>query len=222
MSRAAETCCTYNMLKLTRHLFEWSADAKYADYYERAILNQILASQSPENGMTMYYIALKPGHFKIFCTPEDSFWCCTGTGMENHAKYGDSIYFYDDQGLYVNLFIASELNWKQKGLVIRQQTKFPEEDKTSLIIKTAKPLELSIKVRIPYWATNGVKVSINGKPESVSAKPVSYLELKRTWQDGDRIEIQMPMSLNLFRMPDNAKVATIMYGPVVLAGRAWN
>jgi DUF1680 family protein len=215
---SAETCCTYNILKLTRHLFEWSAEAKYADYYERAVLNQILASQSPENGMVMYYVATKPGHFKVFCTPEDSFWCCTGTGWENHAKYGDSIYFYDAQSLYVNLFIASQLNWNQKGLVITQQTNFPEEDKTSLVIKSSKPQELSIKVRVPYWATKGVKVSINGKLENVSAKPVSYLELKRTWQNGDKIEIQMPMSLHLFRMPDNPRIATIMYGPVVLAG----
>jgi DUF1680 family protein len=215
---SAETCCTYNMLKLTRHLFEWSPEARYADYYERAILNQILASQSPENGMVMYYIAMKPGHFKVFCQPEDSFWCCTGTGMENHAKYGDSIYFYDEQGLYVNLFIASELNWEQRGLVITQETKFPEEDKTSLVIKVKKPVELAIKVRVPYWATKGVKVSINGKAEDVKAEPKSYLVLKRTWKDGDRIDIVMPMSLHLHQMPDDAKVATIMYGPVVLAG----
>jgi hypothetical protein len=215
---SAETCCTYNMLKLTRHLFEWTADVKYADYYERAVLNHILASQSPENGMMMYYVALKPGHFKVFCQPENSFWCCTGTGMENHAKYGDSIYFYDEDGLYVNLFIASELNWKQKGFVIRQETKFPQEDKTSLLIKASRPAEFAIRVRVPYWATKGAKVSINGWALDTKSVPGSYMVLNRTWKDGDRIDIEMPMSLHLQRMPDDVKVATIMYGPVVLAG----
>src|SRR6185369_2793637 len=127
-----ETCNTYNMLKLTRHLFEWEPRATYADYYERALYNHILASQNPEDGMTCYYVPLRSGSKKVFSTPNGSFWCCTGTGVENHAQYGDAIYFHDKDGLFVNLFIASELDWKEKGVQIRQQTRFPEAPSTKL------------------------------------------------------------------------------------------
>ena len=153
----AESCNVYNMLKLTRHLFEWKPEAAYADYYERALYNHILASIDPNSGMTMYFLSLKPGHFKVYSTPLDSFWCCTGTGMENHAKYGDSIYFHspDDRTLWVNLYIPSELNWKQKELSLRQETVFPQEQGTALILRTAKPVKLAIELRIPYWAGKG-------------------------------------------------------------------
>jgi DUF1680 family protein len=114
-----ETCCTYNMLKLTRHLFCWNADVQYADYYERALYNSILSTQNPETGMMMYFVPLATGRWKTFNQPFNSFWCCTGTGMENHAKYGDSIYFHNDRTLYVNLFISSELNWSQQNKILR-------------------------------------------------------------------------------------------------------
>src|SRR5579884_3127076 len=127
-----ETCNTYNMLKLTRHLFLWDPKAEYADYYERALYNHILASQNPKDGMMCYYVPLRSGSHKVFSTPDDSFWCCTGTGVENHAQYGDSLYFHDDTSLYVNLFIASELTWKEKGVLLRQETRFPEEETTRL------------------------------------------------------------------------------------------
>jgi DUF1680 family protein len=123
---STETCNTYNMLKLSRKLFSWSPSAETMDFYERGLYNHILASQDPATGMMCYYVPLKPGAFKTYSKPEDSFWCCTGTGMENHAKYPDTIYFHDDQSLYINLFIASELNWREKGLTLRQETRFPE------------------------------------------------------------------------------------------------
>src|SRR5262249_42287154 len=138
---STETCNTYNMLKLSRHLFGWEPSARTMDFYERGLYNHILASQDPATGMMTYYVPLRPGAFRTYSTPDASFWCCVGTGMENHAKYGDTIYFRADQALYVNLFIASELNWKEKGLVVRQETKFPEEDTTKLSIKTAKPVK---------------------------------------------------------------------------------
>jgi DUF1680 family protein len=216
--RTQETCCSYNMLKLTRHLFTWNPDARYADYYERTLYNAILSTQNPKDGMVMYYVPLAAGYKKTFCSPWDSFWCCTGTGMENHAKYGDSIYFHGDDELFVNLFIASELDWQDKGVRIRQETNFPEEESTALIIKTAKPVELALHIRVPYWATRGVAVKINGKEEAVNATPASYLTLKRSWKDGDRIEAALPMSFHLHRMPDDANLAAIMYGPLVLAG----
>lgn len=218
-SNTHETCCTYNILKLTRHLFMWEPKVEFADFYERGLYNGILATINPENAMTMYYVPMASGLFKTFCTPRDSFWCCTGTGMENPAKYGDSIYFYDNEGIFVNLFIASELNWEQKAVVIRQETRFPEQEGTSLIINTEDKEEKAfrIRIRIPYWATKTVTVKINGNKQNVNARPSSYISLERKWKDGDRIDIDMPMSLHLHRMPDDKSVAAIMYGPLVLA-----
>ncbi|MBM3302708.1 MAG: glycoside hydrolase family 127 protein, partial [Deltaproteobacteria bacterium] len=151
-----ETCNAYNMLKLTRHLFSWEPSAETMDYYERALFNHILASQDPVTGMVCYYVPLRPGAFRTYSTPDNSFWCCVGTGMENHAKYGDSIYYHDNHSLYVNLFIASELNWREKGLVVRQETKFPDEDRTRLTFRTRKPVRLALKVRYPGWAVSGI------------------------------------------------------------------
>ncbi|MBL7134040.1 MAG: glycoside hydrolase family 127 protein, partial [Phycisphaerae bacterium] len=214
-----ETCCTYNMLKLTKHLFTWRSDVKYADYYERAVLNGILASQDPTTGMMMYYGALKGGHWKIFNEHGKCFWCCTGTGFENHVKYGEAIYFHDDDSLTVNLFIASQLTWADKGLVVRQETNFPEQEGTNLMFSCEKPVELALHVRVPYWAVNGVIVKINGIEQDLKAQRGSYLVVERAWADGDCVAISMPMSLHLHRMPDDPNVAAIMYGPVVLAGR---
>ena len=150
-----ETCNTYNMLKLTRHLFCWEPKAEYADYYERALINHILASQHPETGMMCYYVPLRSGSHKEYCTPTSSFWCCTGTGVENHAKYGDSIYFHEgNEALYVNLFIASELNWKAKGIKVRQETAMPEGYKTTLTFTCERPTDLTVKIRYPGWAWN--------------------------------------------------------------------
>lgn len=213
-----ETCNTYNMLKLTRHLFEWRADARYADYYERALYNHILASQNPEDGMFCYFVPLKPGAEKTYSTPFDSFWCCVGTGMENHAKYGEGIYFRGDDALWVNLFIPSELSWKEKGLTVRQETRFPESDAVTLTFKSRKPVALALRLRYPGWAKDGVSVSVNGKPQAVGAKPGSYVEVRRTWKTGDRLDMKIPMSLRLEAMPDNPNRAAILYGPVVLAG----
>jgi len=213
-----ESCCTYNMLKLTRHLFSWEAAAKYADFYERALWNGILSTQNPADAMMMYYVPMKPGMFKTFMKPFDSFWCCTGTGMENHAKYGDSIYFHDGTGLFVNLFIASELNWAEKGLKVRQETRFPEEPKTALIFTAARPVELDLHIRIPGWIAKGGSIKVNGQKLADYASPSSYLTVRRVWKNGDRVEISLPMELRLERLPDRRDVAAILYGPIVLAG----
>jgi hypothetical protein len=214
----AETCNTYNMLKLTRHLFEWSLAAETMDFYERALYNHILASQDPEQGMFVYLMSLKPGHFKAYSTPEDSFWCCVGTGMENHSKYGDTIYFHDDDSLYVNLFIASELTWKEKGLVVQQQTKFPESDTTRLTMKCDKPVTAGLKIRFPAWAQSGITVTVNGRRQSVAGTPQSYITIKRQWRNGDMVEIRLPMALHLESLPGDPKTVAILYGPIVLAG----
>jgi DUF1680 family protein len=213
-----ETCCTYNMLKLTRELFTWNPEAKLADYYERALFNGILPTQDPGTGMTMYYVPMASGWYKTFCTPRDSFWCCTGTGIENHAKYGDSIYFHDDAGIFVNLFIASELTWPEKNVSLRQETRFPEEGKATFILNCSRDTNLELRIRIPYWAMNGVDVKVNDEPQEVRANPGSYLTLARAWKDGDKISVDMPLSLHLCRMPDDPKLAAVMFGPLVLAG----
>jgi DUF1680 family protein len=217
-ANAHESCCTYNMLKLTRHLFTWEPKPHYADYYERALFNGILSTQDPKTGMMMYYVPMASGLYKTFMKPLDSFWCCTGTGMENHAKYGDSIYFHDADGVYVNLFIASELNWPEKGLKLRQETKFPEEPRATLIIEASNPEEIALRIRIPYWVANGGYVKVNGKRLETFACPSSYLTLKRIWKKGDKIEVDLPMNLHLDRMPDNLNLAALLYGPIVLAG----
>lgn len=216
-TNTSETCNTYNMLKLTRHLFEWNASADYADYYERALYNHILASQDPNDGMVCYYVPMKAGSKKLYSKPFDDFWCCVGTGMENHAKYGEAIYFHNHDSLWVNLFIPSELNWRAKGLSLRQETRYPESDKVTFTVKAQKPANFSLRLRYPSWANN-VSVAVNGRPETVAAKPGSFIEIKRTWKTGDRVELTIPMSLRLEAMPDNPRRVAILYGPTVLAG----
>jgi DUF1680 family protein len=168
--------------------------------------------------MFTYLTSLKPGHFKTYSTPEDSFWCCVGTGMENHSKYGDTIYFHDADSLYVNLFIASELSWREKNLVLRQETKFPQRDTSVLKIHAAKPVSFALKIRQPAWATSGLFVTVNGQPQSVSFAHGSYAIVQREWHDGDKIEIRLPMQLHTEPLPGVSNLVAILYGPIVLAG----
>ena len=213
----AETCNTYNMLKLTRHIFEWQPDAVTMDFYERALYNDILASQDPDTGMFTYFMSLKPGHFKTYSKPDISFWCCVGTGMENHAKYGDTIYFHGDNSLFVNLFIPSELSWPEKKVVVRQETKFPESDTTLLNVQAQTPTQLALKIRWPAWAEK-IYVRVNGKKQKISGAPGSYVSLNREWQNGDRVEIQLPMKLHAEQLPGASNIVAVLYGPIVLAG----
>ena len=210
-----ETCNTYNMLKLTRHLFCWQPRAEYADYYERALCNHILASQNPETGMMCYYVPLRTGSRKNFNSPDNDFWCCTGTGVENHGKYGDSIYFHNESQLYVNLFIGSELDWKEKGLRVRQETRFPEEEQSRLTLNCAKPVELELQVRHPGWARRGFEIRVNGE-EVPAGEPGGYTAIKRVWKDGDRIEIKMPFELEMEGFADKPERVAVMDGPLVL------
>lgn len=213
-----ETCNTYNMLKLTRHLFCWEPRPEYADYYERALYNHILASQNPKTGMMCYYVPLRSGSKRDYNTPNDSFWCCTGTGVENHAKYGDSIYFHDENNLYVNLFIASELNWKSKGLRIRQETTYPESSATELRFNCYKPIQLAVQVRHPFWANSGFEVRVNGKKQPATASG-SYVVVRRTWKTGDRISVSAPFTLRTEAFKDNPNRFALLYGPLVLCAK---
>lgn len=215
-----ETCNTYNMLKVTRHLFSWTADEKYVEYYERALYNHILGQQDPESGMVCYFTPLKAGAYKLYSTPDSSFWCCVGTGFESHSKYGEGIYYHDGRDLFVNLFIPSVLSWREGGIVLRQETSFPEEARTTLIVDSVAPAGAArtIYLRYPAWATEGVTLTVNGKIAPVHQAAGSYIRLQRQWQRGDRIVLSCPMSLRLVPAPDSPSVAAIAYGPIVLAG----
>ena len=212
-----ETCNTYNMLKLTRHLFAWEPSARTMDFYERALYNHILASQDPQTGLFVYFPPLKPGHFKTYSTATNSFWCCVGTGMENHAKYADTIYFHDEGSLYVNLFIPSEVSWKEHHLVVRQETKFPAQNTTRLTIKCEDPLEGAVRIRHPAWATS-LAISVNGQKEALASTPGSYAVIQREWKNGDVVEIRFAMALRTEELPGTPDTLAFLYGPIVLAG----
>jgi DUF1680 family protein len=213
-----EDCCAYNMMKLTRHLFGWSADARLMDYYERLMFNHRLGTINPEDGTMMYYLPLASGYWKTFGHPLDAFWCCTGTGSEEYAKLTDTIYFHDEDSLYVNLYIASQLEWPDKGLGIRQETHFPEQPGTTITIAAKHPVQMTINLRIPFW-TQGGNVTINGAKVPAFASPSSYLSLNRLWNPGDVIHLSLTMDLHINSMPDDETLQAVMYGPLVLAGR---
>jgi uncharacterized protein len=214
-----ETCNTYNMLKLTRQLFSWQAEPQYADYYERAFLNHILATANPADGSPLYYLGMQPGQWKVHFVPHEGFFCCCGTGLENFSKLSEGFYFHNEQSLWVNLFFASEVNWREKGVILRQETRFPEEAGTRLVIQTKSPARFTLNVRIPYWA-EPASVTVNGKRFQPNQKlePSSYAKIDRTWKNGDRVDVQLPMRLHLRAIPDDPTLAAIMYGPLVLAG----
>jgi DUF1680 family protein len=212
-----ETCNVYNMLKLTRHLFAWNASIEAADFYERALFNHILSSQHPENGRVIYNLSLDMGGTKTYQNLY-GFTCCVGSGMENHAKYGRNIYFYNDDELYLFQYIASELDWSEKGVTIRQETNFPQEQGTAIHIFTDLPIRFTLQIRIPYWAEKGIEIFVNGKKQSVKDGAGRFVGVNRKWRDGDRIEIKLPFTLRLEDMPDDSNRVAVMYGPLVLAG----
>lgn len=213
-----ETCCTYNLLKLSRHLFCWTADGAVTDYYERALYNHILGQQDPATGMVCYFLPLASGAHKVYSTPERSFWCCVGSGFESHAKYGEAIYYRAADALYVNLMIPSELRWEEKGLRLRLDTRFPEEEGAVLHFAVDAPVRLSLRLRYPAWSGRP-EVRVNGRRCRVAQRPGEYILVDRTWRDGDRVEVRYPMSLRLEYTPDDPQRAALFYGPVLLAGR---
>ncbi|MDQ6417962.1 glycoside hydrolase family 127 protein [Paenibacillus sp. LHD-117] len=213
----AETCNTYNMLKLTSLLFRWSPNAEYMDYYERALYNHILASQDPDSGAKMYFISTEPGHFKVYGTHDQSFWCCTGTGMENPALYSRDIYHHVRDELYVNLFIASKTELPDLNIILRQETDFPRSNHTKLVLEKAPNERFKLRIRVPYWAAGSV-TAIVGESECYSGTEGGFLEIDRIWNIGDTVEITLPMDLHVYRAKDDEKKVGFMYGPIVLAG----
>jgi DUF1680 family protein len=213
-----ESCVTYNMQKLSRHVFSWTRDAQVADYYERAFYNGILGVQHPDDGDKLYYLPLASGYWKLFGTPSQDFWCCTGSMAESFAKLGDSIYFHDDTGVYVNLFVASVLTWKERGLRWVLETRFPEEETVRLTFHSDRPQTLALHVRLPYWAREP-SASLNAEPVTGATPTDGYLTLKRRWHDGDVLTVRLPMQLHAAPMPDDPSLQAVMYGPLVLAAR---
>lgn len=217
-NETTETCNVYNMLKLSDHLFQIEAQAKVGDFYERALFNQILSSQHPGDGRVIYNLSLEMGGTKEYQDPE-WFTCCIGTGMENHSKYGGAIYYHNDQELFVNQFIASELTWEEKGLKLKQETTFPDQQGATLVFSVSEPTALTLRIRYPYWADkNGVSVQVNGKTQKITETPGSFIAIRRYWEDGDKVTLKMPFTLRLETMPDDTDRVAVMYGPLVLAG----
>jgi len=214
-----ETCNTYNMLKLTQQLYTQAPSARAMDYYERALYNHILPSEAPGGGF-VYYTPMRPGHYRVFSRDYDAFWCCVGTGMENHGKYGAMIYAQAKDRLYVNLFIPSVLTDRAHGLSLTQATRFPEEPKTQLALTLTHPRRMTLSLRCPAWVAPGaLTVRVNGHPVPMSARPGSFVNVSRLWKTGDRIDMALPMRLTAEPLPDSAQYAAFFYGPVLLAGR---
>jgi DUF1680 family protein len=217
-THTTESCNTYNMLKLTRQLFALDPRASRFDYYERALLNHILGMQDPEKGLFTYFTPLRAGGFKVYCTPFDSFWCCTGSNLENHVKYGDSIYFHDASGLYINLFIPSVLDFKSRGMRVIQQTAYPDDGLVRLEIFLDRPVKTALRVRRPAWAIDTVTVEVNGKPFAAAGAAGEYLVLDRVWKNGDEVRVSFPMKLRTEALPGAPNIVAYFHGPVLLAG----
>ena len=214
-----ETCNTNNMLKLTEDMHRRNPEARYADYYELATFNHILSSQHPEHGGYVYFTPARPRHYRNYSAPNEAMWCCVGTGMENHGKYGQFIYTHVGNALYVNLFVASELNWKEKGLTLRQETAFPyaETSKITITEVKGKKTEVRLLVRYPGWVKPGdFKVSVNGKPVDIITGPSSYVAIDRQWKKGDVVEVTFPMHNSLKYLPNVPQYVALMHGPILL------
>ena len=215
-----ETCNTYNMLRLSEMLYKTSLKTELVDYYERALYNHILSTIEPNNGGFVYFTSMRPGHYRVYSQPETSFWCCVGSGLENHAQYGEFIYAHSENDLYVNLFIPSSLNWKEKGVQIVQETKFPESNNMNIRIEKSNSKSFPIHLRNPSWTSpNEIKVSVNGKEMPISSHKEGYITLNRIWKKGDVISYTLPMSLTIDQLPDESDYYAFRYGPIVLASK---
>lgn len=213
-----ETCNTYNMLRLTRQLFTAEPRAAYADYYERALYNHILASIHPERPGYVYFTPARPDHYRVYSQPEQCFWCCVGTGMENPGRYGEFIYARARDGLYVNLFIPSEVSVPDHGMVLKQESAFPDEASTRLRLQLRQPTAFTLHVRHPTWVKAGdFVVQVNGRSVDVESTPSSYAAIRREWENGDTVEVGLPMHTRVERLPDGSNWVAILHGPIVLA-----
>jgi len=212
-----ETCNAYNMSKLGRDLFRTTGDVKYADYYEKVHINEILSSMNPDTGMTTYFKAMGTGYFKVFGGPTDRFWCCTGTGMENFTKLGDSVYFHDGKDLWVTFYVSSKLDWKDRGLALTQTTDLPLTNTVSFTITAAPTDAVALKFRKPYWvSTCQVGISVNGQTVT-PVESSGFFSVSQVWKAGDTVELAFPLLVQVSRLPDNQNSVAFTYGPIVLS-----
>jgi hypothetical protein len=213
-----ETCNTYNMLRLTRLLYQVEPDLEYVDYAERALYNHILSSQDPATGGLVYFTPVRPQHYRVYSQVHESMWCCVGSGIENHFKYGELVYAMDDDDLVVNLYIPSRIEWPEQGVTLRQETDFPNRPDTRLVFES--DARIGLVLRYPSWAeSERATVRINGEPEDVSAAPGSYIRLQRDWKEGDVVTLELPMTTHVEPLPDGSDYYAILHGPIVLAAK---
>jgi len=212
----AECCVAYNLMKLERHAFGWTGDARWMDAYERALFNCRLGTQNAD-GLKQYFFPLAAGYWRAYNSPEESFWCCTGTGAEEFAKFADTIYFRRGSDVYVSQFLASTLDWKDEGLTVEQVTEFPKEQGTTLKIKASGAVARTIHIRIPGWTTENAEVKVNGKPLDAMSNPGSYLAIRKVWRDGDTVSVSLPMTLRQEPLAGDSSVNAVLYGPLALA-----
>lgn len=224
-----ETCNTYNMLKLTEQLFLDNPQGKYGDYYERALYNHILGSQHPQTGGFVYFTPMRPNHYRVYSQVHDGMWCCVGSGLESHSKYAEFIYArgmkksagwfaMNIPQVYVNLFIPSQLNWKETGIRLRQENQFPDVPETSIVLESSG--RFTLHLRYPQWVeADTLQLRINGKVEKISSQPGNYLAIERRWKKGDKLDIRLPMKPHLESLPDGSSYYAVLYGPIVLAAK---
>lgn len=214
-----ETCNTYNMLKLSKMLYDDAAELEYIDYYERALYNHILSSQHPEHGGLVYFTSMRPAHYRMYSQPEQTMWCCVGSGIENHFKYGEMIYAHRGEDLFVNLFIPSRLTWEEQGISLAQETAFPDSDTTRFTLEQGGA-DFSLNLRYPVWVAEGaMQVRVNGQTVEVDAEPGEYVTVERDWQAGDKVEVTLPMTTRLEQLPDGSDYYAVLHGPIVLASK---
>ena len=214
-----ESCNSYNMLKLTEDLFRTDPSATYVDYYERTLYNHILSTQHPAHGGYVYFTPARPRHYRVYSAPNEAMWCCVGTGMENHGKYNQFVYTHQNDSLFLNLFVASELHWKEKGVTIRQETQFPYEEQTRLLV-TEGSSHFRLMIRYPSWVRDGaLKVVVNGVRVSYTSQPSSYIAIDRLWTAGDVVQIILPMQNTIAYLPHVSTYIAFMHGPILLAAK---
>lgn len=218
-----ESCNSVNMMRLTETLYQDYGRMKMVDYYERVLYNHILANYDPHEGMCTYYTSMRPAHYRIYGTQHHSFWCCTGTGMEAPAKFGKMIYAHQGSELYVNLFMPSELNWKDKGVKLVQNTDFPDNNKVGFVINTAAGVHFTLNIRKPHWSTaKKMTVWVNGKKMQLAPNTEGYVQLDRSWSNGDKVEVELTPQVTVEYLKGSDKYAAFLYGPVVLAAKVGN
>ncbi|KNC18646.1 hypothetical protein AC792_10855 [Arthrobacter sp. RIT-PI-e] len=213
-----ETCNTYNMLKLAKLRFEHTGARAAVEFYERATYNHILSTQHPEHGGLVYFTPMRPGHYRVYSEVQESMWCCVGSGLENHARYGELVYSHRGEDLLVNLYLASDLTWEERGLHVRMETDLPRSDTATLSVTASAPTDASLLLRRPSWA-QGMRIDVGGKTVSAEPDADGYVRLHRTWEGTTSVTVRFGLGFHAEALPDGSPWVSYLYGPVVLACR---